>query len=214
MTPIVFDLDGTLIDSLPNVTDAANALLVAEGTAAVPPGVVAGFVGWGEGVFIDRLIAHAGLDPGERDRLLDRFIGHYKSAGFESRLMPGVAAALTDLRQMGVPMGLCTNKPRGPLLPVLEKTGLGDWIGVVVAGDDLPQRKPAPEPLLKVLHALGAARGVYVGDSIVDAQTARHAGVPFALFTEGIRTDPVEAIPHDAAFADFARLRAIYERLR
>lgn len=214
MTPIVFDLDGTLIDSLPNVTDAANALLEEEGRAALVPGTVAGFVGWGEAVFIDRLIAQAGLDPAERDRLLARFIAHYKVAGYDTRLMPGVAAALTELREMGVPMGLCTNKPRAPLLSVLEKTRLGDWIGVVVAGDDLAERKPAPEPLLKVLRDLGGTRGVYVGDSMVDAQTARGAGVPFALYTEGIRTDPVEAIPHDLAFSDFGDLRAIYERLR
>lgn len=77
MTPVVFDLDGTLIDSLPNVTDAANALLAEEGGEIIAPGIVAAFVGWGESAFIDRLIAHAGLDPAERDRLLGRFIGHY-----------------------------------------------------------------------------------------------------------------------------------------
>lgn len=214
MTPIVFDLDGTLIDSLPDVTDAANALLAEEGREALSPDVVAGFIGWGEGVFVDRLIAHAGLDPEARRGLLERFIEHYKIAGHETRLMPGVEAALDDLRNKSVPMGLCTNKPRAALLPVLEKSGLGRWIEVIVAGDDLPARKPAPDPLLKVLRDLGAARGLYVGDSMVDARTALHAGIPFALFTEGIRTDPVEAIPHDHAFADFGELRGIYELLR
>lgn len=214
MTPVVFDLDGTLTDSLPDVAHAANALLADEGATAVAPGTVAGFVGWGEGIFIDRLIAHAGLDPAARDSLLDRFIGHYTAAGDRTRLMPGVAEALSGLKDMGVPMGLCTNKPRAPLLPVLETSGLGDWITVVVAGDDLARRKPAPEPLLAVLRALDAPRAIYIGDSIVDAQTARAAGVPFALYTEGIRTDPVAAIPHDAAFADFALLGGLYDRLR
>ncbi len=214
MTPIVFDLDGTLIDSLPNVTDAANALLAEENRPPVAPGVVAGFVGWGEAVFIDRLIAHSGLDAEDRQGLLDRFIDHYKAAGYETRLMPGVADALTELQGMGVRMGICTNKPRAPLNSVLDKTGLGRWIEIVVAGDDLPKRKPDPDPLLKVLSDLGHARGVYVGDSMVDARTAQRAGMPFLLYTEGIRTESVEDIPHDVAFSEFAQLCEIYTRFQ
>lgn len=129
--------------------------------------------------------------------------------------MPGVTEVLARLRDMGVPMRICTNNARAPLLPVPDKTGLGDWVEIVVAGgDDLPTRKPEPEPLLMVLRDLGQSRGVFVGDGMVDAQTARAAAVPFALFTEGIRSHSVEAIPHDAAFSDFACLCEVYERLR
>ncbi|NND41962.1 MAG: HAD hydrolase-like protein, partial [Silicimonas sp.] len=104
MTPVVFDLDGTLIDSLPDVTEAANALLSDEGLEALPQSTVAGFVGLGERVFLDRLIARTGLDRAEYDRLMERFIGHYKVATRNTRLFPGVREALDDLRSDGVPL--------------------------------------------------------------------------------------------------------------
>ena len=84
---------------------------------------------------------------------------------------------------------------------------------VVLGGDSLPVRKPDPAPLFRVLADLGAPRAVYVGDSEVDAATAQAAAMPFALFTEGYRKTPVEALPHDVAFSDFTDLPAIVERL-
>ena len=211
--PVVFDLDGTLIDSLPGITGAANALLDEEGLPPLGPEQVAGFVGRGEQVFLDRLIAATALDPQTRDSLMPRFIAHYERAAQGTRLFDGVAEMLDAFDEAGVAMGLCTNKPAAPLMPVLEETGLAGRFAVVVAGDALPRRKPDPAPLLHAFEVLGQGPGLYVGDSEVDAETAEWAGMPFALFTEGIRQTAIADIPHQAAFKDFAELPAIRTRL-
>jgi phosphoglycolate phosphatase len=90
---------------------------------------------------------------------------------------------------------------------------LAGVFGAVVAGDTLSVRKPDPAPLLHALAGLGVSGGLYVGDSPVDSETARRAGVPFALFTEGIREAPLAEIPHDAAFSDMRELPDIYAAL-
>jgi len=211
--PVVFDLDGTLIDSLPGITGAANALLDDRGLPPLGQAQVAGFVGHGEQVFLDRLIAATDLDLGERATLMARFITLYKAAARCTRLFDGVREMLDGFDAAGVAMGLCTNKPSAPLAPVLEETGLAGRFAVVVAGDTLPRRKPDPAPLHHAFEVLGHGSGLYVGDSEVDAETAQRAGIPFALYTKGIRQKPVADIPHQAAFDDFALLPAIRARL-
>lgn len=213
MTPVVFDLDGTLIDSLPSMTKAANALLATRGLPPVTSTEVCGFIGHGAGVFMERLIAATGQEPGDFDSLMADYIPIYERAARETVLMPGVMAALVHLRAEGVPMGMVTNKPRAPLVPTLEAVALTPFFEVILAGDDLDRRKPDPEPLLHAMRILGGDRAIYVGDSDVDAETARRAGQVFVLFTEGIRTTPLDEIPHDVAFDDFAMLPGIVRRL-
>ena len=84
---------------------------------------------------------------------------------------------------------------------------------MVIAGDDFEKRKPDPMPLVEATRALGAERCLYVGDSPIDAETAERAGMPFALYTEGIRTVPVSEIRFDYSFSDFAKISEIYDRL-
>ncbi len=211
--PIVFDLDGTLIDSLPGIAAAANALLAENGLVALPQGRVAGYVGLGERVFLDRLIAATALDPRAYDDLMARFLELYVAQSRDTVLFPHVSDVLSAFRDGGVSLGLCTNKPSGPLHAVIEATGLAGVFGAVVAGDSLAVRKPDPAPLLHAFAGLGASGGLYVGDSPVDSETARRAGVPFALFTEGIREVPLAEIPHDAAFSDMRELPDIYAAL-
>lgn len=206
MTPILFDLDGTLIDSLPNIHAAANAVLSANDQPPLEASVVAGFVGLGEGVFVDRLIAATELVLEERPRILSEFMRAYKVAAAETRCFAGVVPMLTDLKEKGLALGVVTNKPRAPLGPTLEAAGLVPFFDVVVAGDDLPVRKPNPEPIRHAMAELGATGCVFIGDTPIDAETAERAGVPFGMFTEGIRTVPTEAIPHDFAFSDFRAL--------
>jgi phosphoglycolate phosphatase len=208
--PIVFDLDGTLVDSLPGIAAAANALLADEGLPPLPQARIGAFVGHGERVFLDRLIAASDLDPSDDARLMARFLDLYVSHSRGTVLFPHVAEVLGVFREQGVRRGLCTNKPSAPLAAVLETTGLGEVFDAIVAGDTLPVRKPDPAPLRHALALLGSEAGVYVGDSPVDAETARRADMPFVLFTEGIRDVPVESIGHDARYSDFRDLPAIY----
>lgn len=209
MKGIVFDLDGTLVDSLPEIAAAANAVMAARGLPDLPLRQVARFVGLGEQVFVDRMIAAVGIDLADRPDVMQRFMAAYKIASQSSSLMPGVATALEALKARGVPMGLCTNKPGGPLQAVLDSAGLRQFLAAIVAGDTLKVRKPDPAPLLLAFDQLGAQPGLYVGDSETDAETAQRAGIPFALYTEGIRQKAVDEIPHDIAFSDFARLSEV-----
>lgn len=203
---VVFDLDGTLIDSLPDIAAAANALLDEEGLEPLPQSRIGGFVGMGEKVFLDRLIAATGLEKAQYDALMARFMVLYKTNTGRTRLFPGVLDMMSTLRDSGLALGLCTNKPGGPLQAVLDALDLGRWFDAIIAGDTLSIRKPDPAPLHLGFERMGATEGVYVGDSDVDAETAQRAGIPFLLFTEGIRTKPVSDIPHDALFGDFSHL--------
>ena len=213
MRAVVFDLDGTLIDSLPDMTASANALLSQEGLPPLAKADVAGFVGFGVRVFMDRLIAATALSTSDYDTLLERFMALYVDATDHTEVYPHVHQALADLSDAGFVLGICTNKPQAPMRSVLRAVGLDTVFDVAIAGDTLPQRKPDPMPLRRAFGELGAIQGLYVGDSIVDAQTARSAGVPFALFTEGIRVTPLGDVAHDASFDDFRALPAICERL-
>ena len=130
MIPVIFDLDGTLIDSLPDVARAVNALLADEGLPPLPLSTVNGFVGRGERVLMERLIAATDLDPADFDRLLPPFIAHYKVAARDTKLMPGVDKALARLREAGHKIALCTNKPSAPLEDTLIAAGLADAFDV------------------------------------------------------------------------------------
>ena len=206
---VVFDLDGTLIDSLPDIAAAANALLADHGLEPLPQSQIGGFVGMGERVFLDRLIAATALDAAEYDALMVEFITHYKASTGLTTVFPGALDAVKALRAEGYKLGICTNKPGVPLAAVLDALDLAQWFDVIIAGDTLPVRKPDPAPLHLAFERMAATKGVYVGDSDVDAETAQRAGVPFAFFTEGIRTKPMDEIPHDRAFHRFEDLPAI-----
>lgn len=209
MAAVIFDLDGTLIDSAPDIHAAVNRLLADEGLAPLPFAVVKGFIGAGAGVLIQRVIAATGLPEDAHARLFGRFLADYETAHDLTRPYPGVGAALRALAEAGHGLAICTNKPMAPTRTVLRHLGLQDHFAVVLGGDSLPQRKPDPAPLLATLAAMGGGPALFVGDSEIDAECAARAGLDFALFTEGYRKAPVTDVPHRAAFADFALLPGI-----
>ena len=203
---VIFDLDGTLIDSVPDIHASANRAFAPLGQS-FSRAEVQGFVGRGAPNLISRLAQSRGL-PGTGaafDDLLARFLGIYEQSHGLTALYPGVLTALDDLARTGARLGVCTNKPIGPTRAVLGHFGLGCF-AAVVGGDSLPVKKPDPAPLLHALDLLGGGPVIFVGDSEVDAETAQAARVPFLLFTEGYRKTPVEALPHAFAFEDYDRL--------
>lgn len=211
----IFDLDGTLIDSAPDIHAAVNTVLAAEGLPPVTLAETRGFVGSGAPVLVERVMAHCGLppEPALHARLLARLLDIYETAVHLTQPYPGVPEALAALAAEGWALGLCTNKPERPARAVLAHLGLAELFSVLVGGDTLPERKPHPLPLRHVVAALGASRAVFVGDSEVDAETARAAGLPFAIYTRGYRHLPLTALPHDLAFDRFAALPAGLARL-
>lgn len=212
---IVFDLDGTLIDSAPDINAAGNAALAAEGLPGVSLAQTRSFIGNGAGVYVKRLEGAVAdrHDPARVQRMRARFAVEYETAHTLTRLYPGVEDALATLRADGWRFGLCTNKPIAPTRTVLAHFGWLDLFEQVIGGDSLPVHKPDPAPLLSVIGAMGGGPVLYVGDSEVDAGTAQAARVPFALFTQGYRKTPVARIPHDRAFDDWAGFPAVVRAL-
>ena len=207
---IVFDLDGTLVDSVPDLSAAVNVMLAGEGVGPLDQATVTGFVGNGLPKLVERAMAHVGLHPNDHARLTQVTLEAYKAEpAARTRVYPGVEEALARLKAAGHRLGLCTNKPHDPAVDVMDHFGLSQYFEVVIGGDSLAVKKPDPEPLLHALVALGDGPALFVGDSEVDAETALRAGVDFALFTEGYRKSPVESLPHKYAFSHFRELRGL-----
>lgn len=211
----VFDLDGTLIDSAPDIHAAGNAALASEGLPPVTFEQARGFIGNGARVFVERLerAATGGNDPVRTARMHRHFVAVYETAHALTRAYPGVEAALGQLRAQGWRLAICTNKPAGPARTVLAHFGWSGLFEAVIGGDSLPTIKPDPAPLHAAIAGLGGGPVVFVGDSEVDAATAQAAAVPFALFGGGYRRGPLATIPHDAAFDDWAALPDLAWRL-
>jgi len=210
MAIVVFDLDGTLIDSAPDIRSAANKMLAEQDIAPLDLPTIISFIGNGLPKLVERVMDRTGLDSARHDELTAVTLAHYNAATTElTHPYSGVAAALEDLVQQGHQLALCTNKPEEPARAILRDLQLETYFDAVVGGDTLPVKKPDPAPLLHLIPE--GSRGLYVGDSEVDAETARRAGVRFALFTEGYRKTSVSTIPHQDRFSDFSALPGIVE---
>ncbi len=215
---IVFDLDGTLIDSAPDIWHAANAVLREAGLPEVSFEQSRGFIGRGARIFVERMErAVAGANAAVRtDHLHARFLHFYERAHDGTRVYPHVPEMLAELQGRGLALGLCTNKPMGPARAVLAHLGWEGLFASVIGGDSLPVAKPDPAPLLTVLAAMccAPAEAIYIGDSETDAETAARAGLRFGLFTEGYRKGSVAALAPDFHFSDYRDLPHAMTRMR
>lgn len=212
---IVFDLDGTLIDSAPQIHAVANKVFTDSGLQPFAFDVVRGAIGNGVGVLVSRLLQSQGLESTGplQAELAGHFVKIYEEAFDLTVLYPGVAVALTELAKAGHRLAICTNKPEGPARAVLRHFGLADLFEVMIGGDTLATRKPDPAPLLAAVRLLGPGAALFVGDSEVDAEIARAAHVPLALYTQGYRTAAVETLGAAITFDDFSALPRLISRL-
>ncbi|MCH9807914.1 MAG: phosphoglycolate phosphatase [Alphaproteobacteria bacterium] len=215
MTAVIFDLDGTLIDSVGAVADIANTLMRELNLPPLETDEARSYVGNGAERFLERaLTARDALQADAFKEHFARFNSLYAAApGDANEPFRGADAALRQLACEGYQIGLCTNKPLAPTLVVLKAMGWEDLMGAVIAGDVLPEKKPDPAPLLEAARRLGRERAIFVGDSEVDAETAAAAGLPLVLYTEGYRKSPIEALVHARAFSQFSELPGIIGEL-
>lgn len=213
MARIVFDLDGTLIDSAPDIHGIANALLDGEGKDQITLDQARDFIGNGASVFVAKMRAARDIPDDQHDRLLAQFVARYDDAVHLTVPYPNVELALLSLLNAGHSLGICTNKPIRPTKAVLSHLRLDRYFQTFWGGDSLPVHKPDPAPLHAAFDALPDGSRLYVGDSDVDAETAQHARVPFLLYTEGYRKQSVAEMPHRVAFSDFADLPTLIARV-
>ena len=211
---VLFDLDGTLVDSAPDIHATAIAVLAEEGLPPLPFAEVRGFIGRGVPHLVGCLLGRLGIDnPALAARMIARFAVHYETAVTRTHPYPGVPAALDALRAEGHVLGICTNKPAAAARAVLRHLGLSDRFAAVIGGDSAPARKPDPAPLHMAHNACGPGPAIFVGDSEIDAATALATGIDLLLFTGGYRHGPVETIAHRAAFGSFDALAGLIRAL-
>ncbi len=211
---IVFDLDGTLVESAPAIRDIANTLMAEMNLSALDLAETRHYVGNGAGRFLEQTLeARGALIPEKFAERLSRFMVLYAEAPPEAnKPMPGSEAAMRQLAANGHRLAICTNKPMAPTRALINALGWNELVDVIIAGDTLPERKPHPAPLLKAMADLEQPFALYVGDSDVDAATAEAARVPFLLYTEGYRKLPVDELTHAATFQSFDELPALVAR--
>lgn len=211
---VVFDLDGTLIDSAPDLASALNRLLAMEGLRPVSLADIHMMVGDGVAKLVERGFAAHGrrLATAELEDLARRFVVDYEpNSAVETRPFPGAVEALGELRGEGLALGVCTNKPEAATRAILAAFGMDAYISAVVGGDTLPgARKPDPATLLETLRRLGATPGqaIAVGDSPNDIGAARAAGVPVIAVSFGYTRVPPHRLGADRLIDRFADLRA------
>lgn len=212
MARIVFDLDGTLIDSAADIQAVANDLLAAEGHAPLTIAETHSFIGNGIHVFVEKMCASRGLEKSTLEPLIESFLAQYNTMHVLTKPYPGVIAALKLLGGQHR-LGICTNKLITPTRNILNHLNMSQYFETAWGGDSLPTCKPDPAMLHAAFDALGEGPRIYVGDSEVDAETAKRARVPFLLYTQGYRKSPVENIPHTIPFDHFDQLPGLIDQL-
>ena len=215
---IAFDLDGTLVETAPDLIGALNVVLGERRLPALPTEAARVLVGRGARVLIERGFAAAGepLDDVETPGLVARFIEVYRGRiASESRPFPGADAALDQLAAAGATLAVCTNKPTALSNLLLEALGMAWRFKAVIGADSAPRPKPDPSHLLFAISQAGGdpARALMVGDSRADADAARAASVPCILFPFGYTDVPVSELGADLVIDRFADLPAAAERL-
>jgi phosphoglycolate phosphatase len=206
---IVWDLDGTLVDSAPDLAKALNTLLIERGQNSHPVDRVRTMIGGGVPKLIERGFRAAGSPVGETelDALVPRFMELYTACATDTTaLVPHARDVLEAFYNAGVRQGLCTNKPAGVTAQILNALDISGYFSSVIGGDSTESRKPHPLPLLTCLREMQTRPedAVMVGDSGADVGAARAAGVPVILVPDGYTGVPATSLGADYVVGNLA----------
>ena len=213
---LVFDLDGTLVDSAPDLRAALNEMLREHGRPPLSLAQVKHMIGDGVPTLVARALAASGGDPAAMPGALPRFIELYEADAVRlTQPYPAVPETLAVLRRRGYRTAVCTNKPQQATLMVLEGLGLLPLFDAIAGGDRFAVRKPDPGHLLELIDAADARpeAAAMIGDSENDAAAARAAGLPLVLMRYGYARTDLDSLGADALLDDFAKLPAALDRL-
>lgn len=217
---VVFDLDGTLVDTAPDLIDTLNVILAPEGVRPVRYDTARLLVGGGARLMIERAFAAQDMmvDPTNLNRLFDRFIAHYaEHVADKSQPFAGVAAAMDALAGSGARFAVCTNKLEGLARLLLDRLELTPRFAFICGQETFGVPKPDPIPLLRTIARAGGdpRSAVMVGDSATDVRTARAAGIPVIAVDFGYSDVPAHELGADRIISHFAELPpAVADMLR
>ncbi|MEI2387067.1 phosphoglycolate phosphatase [Breoghania sp. JC706] len=208
---LVFDLDGTLVDTAPDLLASLNAVLEARSLGPIPMEGLNQLVGQGARVMLQRGFDMAGehLDPAEMEILFNAFIEHYsQNIAVASRPFPGVEAALDRFAEAGWKLAVCTNKLEGLARRLLEELDMTARFSTIVGGDTFARPKPDAMPILGAIDRSGGspARALMVGDSVTDIDAARAARIPVVAVDFGYTPVPVSELGPDRIISSFDAL--------
>jgi phosphoglycolate phosphatase len=208
---IIFDLDGTLADTAGDLIGSLDYVMVHEGFEATPLGDARSLLGAGARALIQRALAsqQASVSPEKLEDMFQLFLEYYETRiADESRLYPGVVAALDALQARGDTFAVCTNKIERPARLLLEKLGVAERFAFICGQDTFGVAKPDPAPLLRTIEASRGdkARALMVGDSKTDIATARAAGIPVIAVDFGYTDRPVQEYGPDRVISHFDEL--------
>lgn len=212
---VIFDLDGTLVDTAPDLMGATNHVLALMGRRAITMAEVRAFVGHGAKALIARGAAATGepVDEASLAHYYAEFIRYYEAhIADHSVIFPGVVPLLEKLQAADVKLGVCTNKLEALSVRLLKAIGLEQYFGAIIGPDTIHIAKPDPAPYLETLRRLGATRSVMIGDSETDINTARAAGVPVFAVNFGYTPKPVETYNPDAVVSHYDELWTLISR--
>lgn len=215
---IVFDLDGTLVDTAPDLAASLNAVLTADGLAPVTLTTARSMIGGGVRPLVLRAYAAAGIElsPADASQRIDLFIEDYRSHIVrDSRPYPGAVEALQWLSSRGARLSVCTNKGSDLSSALLQVLGLADRFAAIIGADLAPAAKPDPRHLTLAVERAGGRmdRAVMVGDSRLDALVARAAALPLILVDFGYADAPAQTLGPDVLISHFDKLPGACARL-
>ncbi|MEM5517410.1 phosphoglycolate phosphatase [Henriciella sp. AS95] len=216
---IIFDLDGTLVDSAPDLHAALNDCLTRSGYDPVAFDLIHGMIGEGAKAMIRKALTHQGEQVSETvvDDLWGDFLNHYReNLCHLSSLYPGVETALDEIAAAGATLAVCTNKPQALSEAVLSGFGIFERFAAIVGADAVPDKKPNGDHVLEALRRAGGdqRRSMMIGDSQIDERAARNAGLPFVFAPFGYGPEPVDLSKVSGVYETYGDLPGLIRAIR